>query len=64
MISRGLYTQLRIRTKLLTFLLCSVAPGNQPGAAALENLAQQSETSFTWNVDIAAGELAFYKYPK
>lgn len=55
--------QLRICTKLLTFLLYSIAPGNQPGAAALESFPQQSGTSFTWNVDIAAGELTFYSCP-
>jgi len=33
----------------------SVLPGSQPNAAALVDLGQQSGTSFTWTVNIAAG---------
>jgi len=35
----------------------SILPGNQPGAAALEDLGTQAGTSFTWKADIAAGTL-------
>ncbi|THU98471.1 hypothetical protein K435DRAFT_777457 [Dendrothele bispora CBS 962.96] len=33
----------------------SVEPANQPGAPPLEDLGEQDGTSFTWNVDLAAG---------
>ncbi|EIN04875.1 hypothetical protein PUNSTDRAFT_107721 [Punctularia strigosozonata HHB-11173 SS5] len=33
----------------------SVLPGGQPSAAALEDLGEQTGTSLTWTVDIAAG---------
>ncbi|KAK7436039.1 hypothetical protein VKT23_019342 [Stygiomarasmius scandens] len=35
----------------------SVDPGNQPGAAALEQLGEQSSTSFVWLVNIQANTL-------
>lgn len=46
------YTCMRVEL----ILLLSVLPGNQPGAAALENLGTQTGSSFTWQTDIAAGE--------
>ncbi|ORY34067.1 hypothetical protein BCR39DRAFT_463001 [Naematelia encephala] len=32
-----------------------ILPGGQPSATALENLGEQSGTSYTWTVNIAAG---------
>ncbi|KAL7008102.1 hypothetical protein EMMF5_002284 [Cystobasidiomycetes sp. EMM_F5] len=34
----------------------AIIPGGQPSAAALENLPQQTGTSYTWLVDLASGQ--------
>ena len=39
-------------------LACSVLPGNQPSAAPLVDLGEQTGTSFSWTVNIAAGTMS------
>jgi hypothetical protein len=54
---RGKYFLQHVVHRICTKYPPSVLPGGQPTAAPIQDLGQQTGTSFTWPTNIAAGEL-------